>query len=157
MQGIKEAIRKEDVGFFTAWEAEEKRDESFSAAKFNPAESLRYFDLFGAFIDLHGSAHVSHMVVGLVVEAVVAIDALGAEAHGYLCHFSVRDAMHRAYNKDKREPEEDTLYWVMGQKDAQWDAHQLRRAAGWLWRRVGTRKEGRRRRWMGGRRHKSCV
>ena len=38
-----------------------------------------------------------------------------------MCHFRVRDAQHRADSKDKTEPEEDTLFWVMDQKDCPWD------------------------------------
>ena len=81
------------------------------------AGSLRYFDRLRDFIHLHGSAHVNIMLVGLAVEACAALDALRAEAHGYQCHFHVKDTQELAYGIDKREPEGNTLYWAMDQKD----------------------------------------
>jgi hypothetical protein len=117
LREIKDAIRREDFGFFTVWEAEVKLDESFKKPSFIPAGSLRYLDRLRDFIHLHGSAHVNIMLVGLAVESCAALDALRAEAHGYQCHFHVKDTMEFIYGKDKNEPEENTLYWAMDQKD----------------------------------------
>ena len=94
-----------------------KLDDAFKKPSFHPACSLRYFDRLRDFIHLHGSAHVHDMVVGLTVEACATLDSLRAEAHGYQCHFHVKETQSLAYGKDKREPKDNTLYWVMDHKD----------------------------------------
>ena len=119
LREIKDAIRKEDFSFFTVWEAEVKLDDSFKKQSFIPAGSERYLDRLRDLIHLHGSAHVNHMVVGLAAEACAALDTLRAEAHGYQFHFHVKDTQSLAYGKDKREPDDNSLYWVMDQKDSQ--------------------------------------